>query len=70
MSVCTSTTTTKFGVSVGDDAPDVDSLPIGTLWFNRVTGRLNVLYEDVDSRQCVETLPYPTPNIQPVISPP
>jgi hypothetical protein len=50
-----STNTTKYLVPVGDTAPDVDSVPVGSLWFNNELGQLYVLYQDVDSLQWVQT---------------
>lgn len=47
--------TTKYIVPIGENPPDVNSVPVGSLWFNNVTGQLYVLYQDVDSIQWVQT---------------
>lgn len=48
------TSPTKYIVSMGDVAPDVNSVPAGTLWFNKVSGKLFLLYQDVDSLQWIQ----------------
>ena len=57
------TNTTKYIVPVGDEPPAVDSVPVGTLWFNNAKGQLYVLYQDEDSIQWVQTGTYATPSL-------
>ena len=45
----------KYIVPIGPTAPDVNSVPPGSLWFNNVLGQLYILYQDLDSLQWVQT---------------
>lgn len=45
----------KYIVRIAPFAPDVNSVPVGSLWFNDILGQMYVLYEDTDSLQWVQT---------------
>lgn len=45
----------KYIVKIAPNAPDANSVPPGSLWFNDVLGQLYILYQDVDSLQWVQT---------------
>jgi hypothetical protein len=57
------TNTTKYLIPVGDTEPDVNSLPVGSLWFNNKLGQLYILYRDADSLQWVQFSTSETPVI-------
>lgn len=55
-------TSVKYIVPISSTPPAVNSVPVGSLWFDDTLGQLYVLYQDVDSIQWVQTSTSESPN--------